>query len=203
MYWLTLIGLFGHNAWRDFAFGYARKINTATNYSHFFFFFFFFKLSKKNIYLFFFFYGHGKFGVHGRFAIYWISRNNGPRCIGSPVYYIMTSAAVVTKVTVSVLDWLQLFLFYIYFSLSLHYFFIMLLFNPTSSYLWLSQRTEVNKNSTSYTSVVSPQKIRRKRNKRKIKKGSEARLSQYFNVHLYKAWPRLLYSSGPSCSKRR
>ena len=51
-----------------------------------FFFFFFFKLSKKNIYLFFFFYGHGKFGVHGRFAIYWISRNNGPRCIGSPVY---------------------------------------------------------------------------------------------------------------------
>ena len=56
MYWLTLIGLFGHNAWRDFAFGYARKINTATNYSHFFFFFFFFfKLSKKNIYLFFFF----------------------------------------------------------------------------------------------------------------------------------------------------
>ena len=74
-------------------------------------------------------------------------------------------------------DWLQSFLFYIYFSLSLHYFFIMILFNRTSSYLWLnknflsSQGTEVNKNSTSYTSVVSPQKKRRKRKKRKIKKG--------------------------------
>ena len=59
------------------------------------------------------------------------------------------------------LDWLQSFLFYIYFSLSLHYFYIMILFNPTSNYLWLnknSQGTEVNKNSTSYTGVVSPQK---------------------------------------------
>ena len=37
------------------------------------------------------------------------------------------------------LDWLQSFLFYIYFSLSLHYFFIMILFNPTSSYLWLNK----------------------------------------------------------------
>ena len=37
------------------------------------------------------------------------------------------------------LDWLQSFLFYIYFSLSRHYFFIMLLFNPTSSYLWLNK----------------------------------------------------------------
>ena len=36
--------------------------------------------------------------------------------------------------------------------------------------------TEVNKNSTSYTSVVSPQKKRRKRKKRKLKKGSGARL---------------------------
>ena len=86
----------------------------------------------------------------------------------------------------SLLDWLQSFLFYIYFSLSLHYFFIMILFNPTSSYLWLnknflsSQGTEVNKNFTSYTSVVSLQKKnkrrRRKRKKRKIKKGSGARL---------------------------
>ena len=75
------------------------------------------------------------------------------------------------------LDWLQSFLFYIYFSLSLHYFFIMTLYNPTSSYLWVSsQGTEVNKNSTSYTSVVSPHKKRRKRKKRKIKKGSGARL---------------------------
>ena len=58
----------------------------------------------------------------------------------------------------------------------------MILFNP--SYLWLnknflsSQGTEVNKNSTSYTSVVSPQKKRRKRKKRKIKKGSGARLEK-------------------------
>ena len=37
------------------------------------------------------------------------------------------------------LDWLQSFLFYIYFSLSLHYFFIMILFNPTSSYLCLNK----------------------------------------------------------------
>ena len=43
-----------------------------------------------------------------------------------------------------------------------------------------SQGTEVNKNSTSCTSVVSPQKKKkkkkRKRKKRKIKKGSGARL---------------------------
>ena len=32
------------------------------------------------------FFAYGKFGSHGRFAIYWISRNNGPRCIGSTVY---------------------------------------------------------------------------------------------------------------------
>ena len=37
------------------------------------------------------------------------------------------------------IDWLQSFLFYIYFSLSLHYFFIVILFNPTSSYLWLNK----------------------------------------------------------------
>ena len=36
-------------------------------------------------------------------------------------------------------DWLQAFLFYIFFSFSLHYFFIMILFNPTSSYLWLNK----------------------------------------------------------------
>ena len=40
----------------------------------------------------------------------------------------------------------------------------MILFNPTSSYLWLSsQGTEVNKNSTSYTSVVSPRKKKKKK----------------------------------------
>ena len=39
-----------------------------------------------------------------------------------------------------------------------------------------SQGTEVNKKSTSYTSVVSPQEKRRKRKKRKIKKGSGTRL---------------------------
>ena len=59
----------------------------------------------------------------------------------------------------------------------------MILFNPTSSYLWLNQGTEVNKNSTSYTSVVSPQKKKKKKkeeeekkNKIKLKKGSGARL---------------------------
>ena len=78
--------------------------------------------------------------------------------------------------TQNMLDWLQSFLFYIYFSLSLHYFFIMILFNPTSSYLWLnknflsSQGTEVNKNSTSYTSVVSLQKKKKKKKKKKEEK---------------------------------
>ena len=68
------------------------------------------------------------------------------------------------------------FVLYLFLSFST-LFFIMILFNPTSSYLWLSsQGTEVNKNSTSYTSVVSSQKKRRKRKKRKIKKGSRARL---------------------------
>ena len=51
----------------------------------------------------------------------------------------------------------------------------MILFNPTSSYLWLnknflsSQGTEVNKNSTSYTSVVSPQKKKKKKKEKKNK----------------------------------
>ena len=45
-----------------------------------------------------------------------------------------------------------------------------------------SQGTEANKNSTSYTSVVSPQK-KRKRKKRKIKKGSGARLG--LGQHMY------------------
>ena len=35
---------------------------------------------------FFFFFAFGKFGSHGLFAIYWISRNNGPRCIGATLY---------------------------------------------------------------------------------------------------------------------
>ena len=46
----------------------------------------------------------------------------------------------------------------------------MILFNPTSSYLFLSsQGTEVNKNSTSYTSVVSPQKKKKKKKEKKNK----------------------------------
>ena len=83
--------------------------------------------------------------------------------------------------------WLQSFLFYIYFSLSLHYFFIMILFNPTSSYLWLnknflsSQGTEVNKNSTSYTSVVSPQKKKQK-NKRPTGHGSLTWVTQSLQI---------------------
>ena len=36
--------------------------------------------------IFFFFSAYGKFGSHGLFAIYWISRNNGPRCIGATLY---------------------------------------------------------------------------------------------------------------------
>ena len=68
----------------------------------------------------------------------------------------------------------------------------MILFNPTSSYLWLnknlsSQGTEVNKNSTSYTSVVSPHKEKKKKKKkekkRKIKKGSGARLGVQYERH--------------------
>ena len=55
------------------------------------------------------------------------------------------------------------------------------------------QGTEVNKNSTSYTSVVSPQekkkkkkKKKKKRKKRKIKKGSGARLlATITSVKLY------------------
>ena len=45
----------------------------------------------------------------------------------------------------------------------------MIIFNPTSSYLWLNQGTEVNKNSTSYTSVVSPQKKKKKKKEKKNK----------------------------------
>ena len=83
-----------------------------------------------------------------------------------------------------IIDWLQSFLFYIYFSLSLHYFFIMILFNPTSSYLWLntSQGTEVNKNSTSYTSVVSPQKKKKKKKKKKKEKKNKERVWGQTNV---------------------
>ena len=35
------------------------------------------------------FFAYGKFECHGRFAIYWISRNNGPRCIGATLYTSM------------------------------------------------------------------------------------------------------------------
>ena len=37
---------------------------------------------------FFFFFAYEKFGSHGLFAIYWISRNNRPRCIGATLYYL-------------------------------------------------------------------------------------------------------------------
>ena len=69
------------------------------------------------------------------------------------------------------LDWLQSFLFYIYFSLYI-IFFIMILFNPTSLPM-AEQGTEVNKNSTSYTSVVSPQKKKKKKKKKREKEGKE------------------------------
>ena len=58
-----------------------------------FFVVFFLKLNKTtNIlcfltFFFFFFFGYGKFGSHGLFAIYWISGNNGLRCIGAALYY--------------------------------------------------------------------------------------------------------------------
>ena len=70
-----------------------------------------------------------------------------------------------------------IFVLYLFLSFST-LFFIMILFNPTSSYLWLnknflsSQGTEVNKNSTSYTSVVSLQK-KKKKKKKKEKKNKE------------------------------
>ena len=62
------------------------------------------------------------------------------------------------------------FVLYLFLSFSTLFFFIMILFNPTLSYLWLnkaSQGTEVNKNSTSYTFVVSPQKKEEKERKEK------------------------------------
>ena len=93
---------------------------------------------------------------------------------------------VIGKGVCRTLDWLQSFLFYIYFSLSLHYFFLSWssLIQLQVTYGWTktflsSQGTEVNKHSTSYTSVVPPQKKRRKRKKRKIKKGSGARLAEH------------------------
>ena len=39
----------------------------------------------------FFYFAYGKFGSHGLFAIYWISLNNGPRCIGATLYYWMAT----------------------------------------------------------------------------------------------------------------
>ena len=65
----------------------------------------------------------------------------------------------------------------------------MILFNPTSSYLWLnSQGTEVNKNSTSYTSVVSPQKKKKKKKKKeeKEKKNKERVWGQTRFVHKFR-----------------
>ena len=63
----------------------------------------------------------------------------------------------------------------------------MILFNPTSSYLWLnSQGTEVNKNSTSYTSVVSPQKKKKKKEEEKEKKNKERVWGQTRFVHKFR-----------------
>ena len=45
----------------------------------------------------------------------------------------------------------------------------MILFNPTKLPMAYSQGTEVNKNSTSYTRVVSPQKKKKKKEKKKRK----------------------------------
>ena len=62
--------------------------------TRFFLFCFFLKLNKTtNIlcFLIFFFFAYGKFGSHGLFAIYWISRNNGPQCIGATLYSDQTS----------------------------------------------------------------------------------------------------------------
>ena len=74
------------------------------------------------------------------------------------------------------LDWLQSFLFYIYFSISLHYFLswssliqLQVTYGWTKTFL-SSRGTEVNKNSTSYTSVVSPQKKKKKKKKKKKQK---------------------------------
>ena len=67
----------------------------------------------------------------------------------------------------------------------------MILFNPISSYLWLNKGTEVNKNSTSYTSVVSPQKKKEeKERKEKQRKGLgsstiSAEKTQFFSDNLY------------------
>ena len=59
--------------------------------------------------------------------------------------------------------------------------FIHSLFNALYAFL-SSQGTEVNKNSTSYTSVVSPQEKKKKRKKTKIKKGSGARLGKHLQT---------------------
>ena len=91
------------------------------------------------------------------------------------------------------IDWLQSFLFlYLFLSFSTLFFFIMILFNPTSSYLWLnSQGTEVNKNSTSYTSVVSPQKKKRKKEKKnKERVWGQTRVYTIFHISVqnYRLW---------------
>ena len=48
------------------------------------------------------FYAYGKFRIQGRFAIYWNSRNNGPRCIGSTVYLMvektLSGAMIILKI---------------------------------------------------------------------------------------------------------
>ena len=75
--------------------------------------------------------------------------------------------------TAKFLDWLQSFLFYIYYLFLYIIFFIMILFNPTklpmAEQKLSSQGTEVNKNSTRYTSVVSPQKKQKKKKEKKNK----------------------------------
>ena len=64
----------------------------------------------------------------------------------------------------------------------------MILFNPTSSYLWLNknflsgQGTEINKNSISYTSFVSPEEKENK-NKKERKEKKERVWSQTTRLH--------------------
>ena len=75
----------------------------------------------------------------------------------------------------------------------------MILFKPASSYLWLnkiflsSQGTEVNKNSSSYTSVVSPQKkIKIKKKEKKEKKNKERVWGQTNKIYENSSyiWPK-------------
>ena len=77
----------------------------------------------------------------------------------------------------------------------------MILFNPTSSYLWLnkglsSQGTEVNKNSTSYTSIVSPQKQQQKKKKKKKKKKKRRKRKKEKKIIKERVWGQTMKPGG-------